>query len=290
MKTRHAVRFSLVALILLTACSRHCCDDRRDDCYYDHTSPQVPYGVYTVTGDNWVKVYWEPVSDRDLSTYGVYWNDTASGYYERIAMTDATSYTVNGLVNGETYYFAVDAWDLCGNSSDLSYETVFDTPRPAGYGLRLWEASEFPDEAGIDFSEYSYGTQGMIVPWDDPYADVYLESEGNRLFLTATADDTDLLFWGYAETLDDIDYAPDTGWISGGSLLISQSNAYLVWTWDNHFAKVLVTREQNDNITLDWAYQIDEGNPELCPAGVSGAQAWLPTKSRQRETGRMGKE
>ena len=283
MDTRNTVRLGLVALVVLTACSRHCCDDHKSDCYYDHTPPHVPYGVHTVTGDTWVKVYWEPVSDRDLSTYGVYWNDTASGYYERIATTDATSYTVHGLTNGETYYFAVDAWDLCGNSSDLSYETVFDTPRPAGYGLRLWEASEFPDEAGIDFSEYTQGNQGMIVPWDDLYADIYLERDGDRLFLTATADDTDLLLWGHAETLDDIDYAPETGWMPGGSLLISQSNAYLVWTWDNHFAKVLVTRERDDNISLDWAYQTDEGNPELCPTGVLGTKMWVPAKAEQRK-------
>lgn len=264
MQTRKLSLFLLLPLILF-ACEIHHWDRDKGDCYYDHTPPAVPRGVYSVTGDQSITVCWEPVHDGDVSGYGVYWNDRAEGYYERIGTTSMTSYRVTGLSNGRTYFFAVDSFDECGNSSDLSYETVPDTPRPEGYGLRIWDVMYFPDEAGIDFSEYQYGNQAMVLPYDDPSADIFLERDGDMFFITATAEDTDVLAWGRVENLDEIDIAPETGWISGGSLAVSQSYAYLVWTWDNHFAKFVVTRVGENSITLDWAYQTDRGNPELAP-------------------------
>lgn len=236
-----------------------------NDCYYDHTAPRIPRGVHSVTGDESVRLSWEPSPDYDIAGYGVYWNDEPGGYYERISTTTESNFVVRNLTNGRTYYFAVDAYDRCGNSSDLSYETVFDTPRPAGYSLRLWEFSRYPNEAGIDFSRYRSGTSGMVVPWDDNGADIYLERSGGALFLTAAAMDTDVLPWGAVRSLDEVDIAPENGWVPGGSMMVVQSHAYLVWTWDNHFAKVLVTRVGADDVTLDWAYQTDTGNPELAP-------------------------
>jgi hypothetical protein len=105
----------------------------------------------------------------------------------------------------------------------------------------------------------------MIVPWDDNGADVFLERSGDALFLTASAMDTDVLPWGRVQSLDEVDIAPEHGWVPGGSMMAAQSHAYLIWTWDNHFAKVLVTRMGSDNVSLDWAYQVDTGNPELAP-------------------------
>jgi len=122
----------------------------------------------------------------------------------------------------------------------------------------------------------------MVVPWDDSYADILLERDGDLMFLTATEQDTDVLYWGRVESLDEIDIAPETGWVAGGSLAIAQSNAYLVWTWDNRFAKILVTRVSDSSITFDWAYQTDEGNPELCPAPDSQAPSWVAEKTAGR--------
>lgn len=274
----------LLCVVLLGGCEvHHCCPDG-DDCDYDHTPPQVPSGVRSVTGDGSVRLEWIPSRDPDVVGYGVYWNDEPYGYYERLGTTSSPGFTVWGLANGRTYYFAVDAYDRCGNSSDLSYEVVWDTPRPAGYGLRLWERQRFPEEAGVDFSRYPGGNARMVVPWDDEWADIYLERQGDRLFITAAAMDTDLLAWGRVSSLDEVDVAPERGWVAGGSMVVAQSHAYLVWTWDNHFAKVLVTRVGPDNLTLDWAYQVDQGNPQLVPgrAGSRVAKAWQGARGARR--------
>lgn len=285
MATRFPFKIAMILVPLaIVSCSHHCEPDcYHDDCYYDRTPPSVPRGVYSVTDDEAVTVRWEPVPDSDVAGYGVYWNDEAEGYYERIGTTTLTSYRISGLSNGRTYFFAVDAYDQCGNSSDLNYEVVYDTPRPEGYGLRIWNLNEFPDEAGIDFSEYQFGQQAMIVPYDDSGADIMLEQDQGVLFISATADDTDVLVWGPVDTLDEIDIAPEDGWIQGGSLSAHHRYAYLVWTWDNHFAKFVVTRMSDGSITIDWAYQIDQGNPELVP-GASGStparHALKPADSR----------
>ena len=42
-----------------------------------------------------------------------------------------------------------------------------------------------------------------------------------------------------------------------------RGNTYIVWTWDNHFAKIRISEIFDDHIEFDWAYQTAEGNVEL---------------------------
>jgi hypothetical protein len=42
-------------------------------------------------------------------------------------------------------------------------------------------------------------------------------------------------------------------------------HVYVVWTWNDHYAKVRVRQVQGGYIVFDWAYQIDGGNQELSP-------------------------
>jgi hypothetical protein len=37
----------------------------------------------------------------------------------------------------------------------------------------------------------------------------------------------------------------------------------VIWTADNHFAKIRVTAVSPNFVEFDWAYQIADGNPEL---------------------------
>ena len=61
-----------------------------------------------------------------------------------------------------------------------------------------------------------------------------------------------------------------------------EGHAYLVWTWENNFAKFHVKHIGYDYVVLDWAYQIDEGNPELAivAGGDSSTPAVLKTPRR----------
>ncbi len=225
----------------------------------DYCAPPTPTGVYSVTGDECVRLYWDPVSAYDLAGYRVWRGYSESGYYYLIGETPSAYFVDWDVVNGQTYYYAVSAYDWWGNESDLSSELVFDTPRPEGYGERVWIVESYPDDAGYDFSSY------CVVPYDYPTADVffgYEETTGNYYMQAANAS-TDLLIFGPTEDLTDVDWAPEEGWLSGASVDLYEGYSYLVWTADNHFAHVRITCLCGDYIRFDWAYQLDEGNPEL---------------------------
>jgi hypothetical protein len=48
-----------------------------------------------------------------------------------------------------------------------------------------------------------------------------------------------------------------------GYVEVIEGHTYIIWTWDNHFAKLRVVDKHTDYIVFEWAYQIAEGNVEL---------------------------
>ena len=72
-------------------------------------------------------VSWNPNMESDLSGYKIYYG-TASATYtqvQNVALTSTPStpsLTLNSLTDGETYFFAVTAYDLNGNESTFSGE------------------------------------------------------------------------------------------------------------------------------------------------------------------------
>ncbi len=58
----------------------------------------------------------------DLAGYKVYYGTESGNYSQSIDVGNVTTYTVSGLTNGQTYYFAVTAYDTSGNESDYSNE------------------------------------------------------------------------------------------------------------------------------------------------------------------------
>lgn len=226
----------------------------------DLKPPAAPRGLYSTTGDHSVVLEWLPNTEHDVAGYRVYTSVCASGPecpYERIGTTTDTRYVVSGLANGATRYFAVAAYDYRGNESALSYEDVYDTPRPEGFGLVLRNALDSPETSGYDFSAYA------ILPFDDQGTDVYFATAGGVPYMFAPFTDTDIQDAGYARTLDAVDYAPDAGWSPSGSVELILGHCYVVWTHDDHYAKFRVTAVSDTRVTVDWAYQVDTGNREL---------------------------
>lgn len=72
-------------------------------------------------------VSWNPNTESDLAGYKVYYG-TASSTYAQVEDVDLTTagsdpeYTLTNLTDGQTYYFAVTAYDLNGNESIPSSE------------------------------------------------------------------------------------------------------------------------------------------------------------------------
>jgi len=259
MKKIILLSLALIVLVALVGC------EERDVVRYVDVDPGRPQGVYSITADEAIYIYWLPVQDNDLDYYRIWYSSSADGTYEYIGASPEESYIDNDVINGVTYYYAVSAVDKAGNESELSYETVFDTPRPESYDQDLYEFASFPAVSGFDLSA------GAVTSYNSVTADVYIDYDVSleTFFLNAVDTDTDLQDMGYTEDFDEIGYAPSDGWSFVGWVEVIVGHTYIVWTRDDHFAKIRVTAvdyDNIDNITFDWAYQtstVDPGRMEL---------------------------
>ncbi|MDH4222311.1 MAG: hypothetical protein OEV55_02100 [candidate division Zixibacteria bacterium] len=239
----------------------------------DKTPPCSPKGVYSVTGDGAVYLYWEGSDEPDLSKYGIYWAPETDGIipepdgdFTFMTWVNSTSYIDTDVTNGNTYYYVITAVDYSGNESEPS-EILYDTPRPEGYNDTLFNLSVNPNHAGL----YLHEELGpVVIAWNHSLCDIFLDKVSGIFYLNTTVKDNipnDIQDFGYTDNLDEINVAPttDIGWSELGYVEVILNHTYVIWTWDNHYAKLRVTAIENDYIKFEWAYQIDAGNPELKP-------------------------
>jgi len=66
----------------------------------------------------------------DLAGYMVYYGNSPGNYSQNMNVDNVTTYTVNNLTDGLTYYFAVTAYDTSGNESGYSNELSKTLPSP----------------------------------------------------------------------------------------------------------------------------------------------------------------
>ncbi|MBM4168392.1 MAG: hypothetical protein FJ215_04465 [Ignavibacteria bacterium] len=226
----------------------------------DETPPASPRGITTISLDNAVQLNWLHNTEPDLDGYRIWVSDRFDGRYELIGTTRTNEFIDRGAKNGITYYYGLTAFDFVGNESPLSKEVVYDTPRPEGFNVRLNNFRQNPNASGYDFSTYSVG------PYDDDYTDVFYEYVNGRSYLNVWSD-TDIQGMGYTRSLDDISVAPTSGWAPSKSVEAIAGHTYVIWTWDDHYAKIRLIEVRSSYIIFDWAYQTAKGNPELRKLG-----------------------
>ncbi len=237
------------------------CEDEGYIVRPDHTPPSAPKGFYSITGDEVVYLRWEENDESDFREYWVYRCLDGENYYHRIATTKIAKFDDYSVTNGVTYHFAVSAVDKNGNESSLSKD-VYDTPRPEDFDWTLYDRFYKPSFSGFDFS------LPEVLDWEDLDADIYLEYDINvdAFFLCVANKQTDIQDFGYTDHLDDVDWSPVEGWSNVGWVEVIKGHSYIVWTSNNHYAKLRVNEIASDTkISFDWAYQIDAGNQELTP-------------------------
>jgi hypothetical protein len=231
------------------------------------TPPFPPDGVFSVTGDGVVSIYWNQNWESDLAMYRVYRSTADPGPYFKLDDVPAsqTFFDDTSVSNGETWFYAVTALDQAGNESELSLESVFDTPRPEGFDLVLVELGQDPSHAGYDFSSLS----GQSVPWDGSTTDIYFESTVSGNYIRARSG-VDIQDYGVIDLVS-VDWAPDTGWAPSGSVEAIVDHSYIVrivnGQGDSNWAKFFVRNFGAGTVTLDWAYQAVPNNHELTPVG-----------------------
>ncbi len=256
MKKRIVLLLLLVgAALLLNGC-------RKFDHFYDDTPPSAPRNVYTVTGDNRVDIYWDKNYEHDVSGYNIYYSYSYDGKYNLIGSTEDNYFVDRGAKNGDTYYYAVTAYDYEGNESDLSNDVVYDTPRPEGFNQAIFDYNISKNNSGYNFNKY------LVLPYNDKDADIFFEQYNNIYYLNVW-EDSDIQDMGSTRDIWDITKAPLTGWVPKNPndnikyVEAKVGHTYVIWTWNNHFAKVRIKSITSGRMVFDWAYQLAEGNPEL---------------------------
>ena len=225
----------------------------------DVTPPSPPQALSFFAGDHLVNIFWYPSQDQDVAGYNVYVSSTATGKFTFIARTTQKHYIDQAVVNGETYYYAVSAYDRTGNESALSSEIVQATPRPEGFNVLLPDYRRAPNIAGFEFSTNTVG------PYDDQHTDVFFEHSDSTNYFDVWYD-SNIQDFGYTSSLDDITQAPQAGWSPTKDVRIIVGHTYVIQTFDNHYAKVRVSAVSSSSVVFDWAYQAQAGNQSLKPS------------------------
>lgn len=72
---------------------------------------------------------WDPDHDPAVAGYILYYGSASGEYEGAIDVGLQSTYTLTDLEDGQSYYFAVTAYDVHGNESELSAEAVHDHTR-----------------------------------------------------------------------------------------------------------------------------------------------------------------
>lgn len=231
-----------------------------NDSYHtvDITPPAPPTGITVLNGDNRVDISWNPNYENDLAGYNVYYAYSYNGKYTLIGSTNNDYFIDNDAANGTTYYYAVAAYDYNGNESELSYDAIYAVPRPEGFNQTIFDFHRYPDLAGYTFNDYS------VVPYDDQSTDFFLGIY-NGIDSIMVNYDTDIQDMGPTQDIWDIAFAPSSGWRDSKSAVAIPGHTYVIWTWDNHYAKVRISEISSNRIVFDWSFQLLEGEHMLKP-------------------------
>ncbi|MFQ6009048.1 MAG: hypothetical protein ACE5K8_08875 [Candidatus Zixiibacteriota bacterium] len=262
---------SIVAVIVVLALVG--CEDDNNGIF--DPVPAAPQGVYSVTGDKSVYLYWYGPYESDIVEY-IIWrsNQPLTGYTERGRRSAEPNPNLDLIIyeyidegadvdNGTTYYYAVSSVDRAGQMSELSAEEVMDTPRPEGI-IKLFDVAVDSTRSGFLFGEVSTYANNISV------ADVYVDRYDDIFYLNAGNEQTDLQDMGYTDTFSVIGYAPQDGWSQVGWVEIILGHTYVIWTDDSHYAKMRAQSINPHSVTFEWAYQTAPNNPELIvrPGGL----------------------
>ncbi len=240
----------LIATVL-TSCQRNI-----NPVMVNTTPPSVPTGLQIINGNNSVEIMWNQNPESDVAGYNVYYAYSYYGKYTLIGSTQNTYFFDNGAVNGTTYYYAVTAYDYNGNESALSHDNVSATPRPDGFNATVFDYRSFPSTGGFSF------TTSSDVAYNDPSCDFYFENYNGTFYIDVPTK-SDIEDMGPTNDITDVPYAPTTGWSPTKDAVAIIGHTYVIWTYDNYYAKIRVTNITSSRMVFDWAFQTVQGNLQL---------------------------
>ena len=109
--------FSILCLTIFLIVLASCAFEPNWDVRTSHDEPLIQ-----------VTLVWDPNTEPDLEGYKCYYGLNSSDYEYTVVVGNRTVCTVTDLKPGETYYFAVTAYNSVGLESDYSEEVLYTVP------------------------------------------------------------------------------------------------------------------------------------------------------------------
>jgi hypothetical protein len=164
-----------------------------------------------------VKIAWDANTESDLAGYKLFYGTTSRSYLNSIDVGNTTEYTLTGLIEGTTYYFAAKAYDTSDNESDYSQELVYtlptinsapDTPaKPTGPASGFVQTSYAFNTSGTDPDgdlltyRFDWG-DGNISAWGGAYSRTHAFSSVGTYCIKAQSQDSHSAASGWSTCLN----------------------------------------------------------------------------------------
>jgi hypothetical protein len=271
-------------LALLAACGD-------DDGNGPGVAPEAPTSLSSTSLDGSIALVWSDnpfQADPDIfGNYRVYSTsydidaDQCGSDWLVEGTTVAPEFLVGALANGVPRCFSVTAVSVDGFESDRS-PLRGDTPRPDSRNVALSAAPTTVNGAGFRFWDddgdgtAESGELGLVGRADSPDIDFFVDRDGNGdLFLTPVRPGTGVEYYDENDPVEDltsIDFAQDRTYRTTGIQAIPGFGYVFETDGGDGFVRYGAVRVQHVGTTfliLDWAFQIDPGNPELLVWGGS---------------------
>ncbi len=97
---------------------------------YGFANLQRPQNLQVNTGPGYVDLKWDSSNEPELVGYNIYYGKTSGMYTRRRTIGRMNQYRLDGLNNGEAYYFAITAYDSQSRESDYSDEVAIIINEP----------------------------------------------------------------------------------------------------------------------------------------------------------------
>ncbi|MEM4292862.1 MAG: right-handed parallel beta-helix repeat-containing protein [Thermoplasmata archaeon] len=102
--------------------------------------PSAPTGLTATPGDREVLLRWQPPADdggSPIIAYTVYWGPQSGSYSNNQDVGNVLTYMVEGLTNGQTYYFAVSAKNAIGEGQKSNEVSATPSSNQQLYNLSV---------------------------------------------------------------------------------------------------------------------------------------------------------
>jgi len=119
-----------------------------------------PQNLEVNTGSQFAQLRWDASTESELVGYNIYYGNVSGQYTRRRNVSNVDHYVIDGLNNGEAYYFAITAYDVLNRESDYSDEVGVIINQP------LSATSPFEEIINALLAKIpAYPQNGPLVNW-----------------------------------------------------------------------------------------------------------------------------